>query len=98
MPNIIRNKVFTEIALESTKDSIKYIRPHFAKTANGHPLLDKSPDFAGENDAAYDPWDYDDAQLPGNINADNFRRALYEDTRDRHNQELANAAIGASAD
>jgi hypothetical protein len=93
MPNVIRSKVFTEIALESTKDSIKYIRPHFAKTANGHPLLDKSPDFQGAEDAGYDPWDYDDAQLPGNINADKFRRALYEDTRDRPNQELANAIV-----
>jgi hypothetical protein len=30
MPNIIRNKVFTEFALETTKDSIKYIRPFFS--------------------------------------------------------------------
>jgi len=98
MPNILRNKVFTEIALESTKDSIKYIRPHFAKTANGHPLLDRSPDYDGHNGAyptAYDPWDYDDLQMPGNINADNFRRALYEDTRDRVNSELANAPLSA---
>jgi len=99
MPNIIRNKVFTEIALESIKDSIKYIRPHFAKTANGHPLLDKSPDFDGHNGdypANYDPWDYDSPQMPGNINSDNFRRALYEDTRSRHNGELANAPLKAA--
>jgi len=99
MPNIIRNKVFTEIALESTKDSIKYIRPMFAKTANGHPLLDKSPDYDGNNGAYpanYDPWDYDNPQMPGNINQDGFRRALYEDTRDRVNTELANAPLKAA--
>ena len=27
MPNLIRNRVFTEFALETTKDSIKYIKP-----------------------------------------------------------------------
>jgi hypothetical protein len=40
---------------------------------------------------------YDDQQLPGNINADSFRRALYEDTRDRVNSELANAPLDAEA-
>jgi hypothetical protein len=62
MPNIIRNKVFTEFALETTKDSIKYIRPFFSKTANGHPLNDKSADYDGFNDQPpndnYDPWGY----------------------------------------
>ena len=92
MPNIIRNKVFTEFALETTKDSIKYIRPFFSKTANGHPLNDKSPDFDGGNDISdeYDPWNYSKG---GEFNGDDYRKALYEDTRDRHNQELANAII-----
>jgi hypothetical protein len=27
------------------------------------------------------------------FNGDDFRKALYEDTRDRHNQELANAIV-----
>jgi hypothetical protein len=92
MPNIIRNKVFTEFALETTKDSIKYIRPFFSKTANGHPLNDKSADYDGFNDTNpdYDPWGYSKG---GEFNGDDFRKALYEDTRDRHNQELANAII-----
>jgi len=98
MPNIIRNKVFTEFALETTKDSIKYIRPFFSKTANGHPLNDKSADYDGWNDTAapdgqgndYDPWGY---SLGGEFNGDDFRKALYEDTRDRANQELANGII-----
>jgi hypothetical protein len=93
MPNIIRNKVFTEFALETTKDSIKYIRPFFSKTANGHPLNDKSPDYDGFNDTTdpeYDPWGYSKG---GEFNGDDFRKALYEDTRDRANQELANAIV-----
>jgi len=107
MPNIIRNKVFTEFALETTKDSIKYIRPFFSKTANGHPLNDKSADYDGFNDTPgqlsaygkeeYDPWGYG---LGGEFNGDDFRKALYEDTRDRINQELANGMIvneGATA-
>jgi len=99
MPNIIRNKVFTEFALETTKDSIKYIRPFFSKTANGHPLNDRSADFDGFNDVPgatppgdpdYDPWGY---SRGGEFNGDDFRKALYEDTRDRHNMELANAIV-----
>jgi hypothetical protein len=90
MPNIIRNKVFTEFALETTKDSVKYIRPFFSKTANGHPLNDKAQDYDGTNTADYDPWGYSKG---GEFNGDDFRKALYEDTRDRHNQELANAFI-----
>jgi len=97
MPNIIRNKVFTEFALETTKDSIKYIRPFFSKTASGHPLNDKSADYDGWNEGRardageeYDPWGYN---MGGEFNGDDFRKALYEDTRDRINQELANAVI-----
>jgi len=89
MPNIIRNKVFTEFALETTKDSIKYIRPFFSKTANGHPLNDKAQDYRPE-DADYDPWGYSKG---GEFNGDDFRKALYEDTRDRPNQELANGYV-----
>lgn len=97
MPNIIRNKVFTEFALETMKDSIKYIRPFYSKTANGNPLLDRAADYDGYNDRNpdgsprdYDPWGY---SLGGEFNGDDFRKALYEDTRDRHNMELANAII-----
>jgi len=92
MPNIIRNKVFTEFALETTKDSIKYVRPFFSKTASGHPLNDKSADYDGfiDSDENYDPWNYSKG---GEFNTDDFRKALYEDTRDRHNSELANGIV-----
>jgi hypothetical protein len=96
MPNIIRNRVFTEFALETIKDSIKYIRPFFSKTANGNSLNSKSQDYDGFNDQTnpdYDPWNYSKG---GEFNGDDFRKALYEDTRDRHNQELANAIIAVA--
>jgi hypothetical protein len=100
MPNIIRNRVFTEFALETVKDSIKYIRPFFSKTANGNPLNSKTPSWDGFNDNPdaggdpdYDPWGYSKG---GEFNGDDFRKALYEDTRDRHNQELANAIIAVA--
>lgn len=93
MPNLIRNRLFSEFALETTKDSIKYIKPFFSKTANGHPLNDKSPDYDGFNDKTdpdYDPWNYSKG---GEFNGSDYRKAIYEDTRDRANQELANAII-----
>jgi len=77
MPNIIRNKVFTEFALETMKDSIKYIRPFYSKAANGTPMNDRSGDFDGYNDRDadgnpkdYDPWGY---SLGGEFNGDDFR-------------------------
>lgn len=95
MPNIIRNQVFQEFALETTKDSIKYCRPFWSKTANGHTLNDRDPNYDPFNsDADYDPWDYENGDA--SFNGDTFRKALYEDTRDRANQELANGIVVAS--
>lgn len=84
MPNIIRNKVFTEFALETTKDSIKYVKPVFSKTANGKVLNDKA------NGDGNDPFDYD---KDGSNNAEDYRKALYEETRDRYAHELANGIV-----
>ena len=93
MPNLIRNKVFTEVALETTKDSIQYVRPFFSKTANGHELNDRDStygtDVAKDSDN-FDPWEYGKG---GDFNGDEFRKALYEDVRDRHNMEIANALV-----
>lgn len=61
MPNLIRNKLFTEVALETTKDSIQYVRPFFSKTANGHDLNDRDSTYGSENlsDPDFDPWEYE---------------------------------------
>jgi hypothetical protein len=93
MPNLIRNKVFTEVALETTKDSIQYVRPFFSKTANGHELNDRDSTYGTDvaaDDANYDPWEYGKG---GDFNGDEFRKALYEDVRDRHNMEIANTLV-----
>lgn len=98
MPNLIRNKVFTEVALETTKDSIQYVRPFFSKTANGHELNDRDStygtDVAKDSDN-FDPWEYGKG---GDFNGDEFRKALYEDVRDRHNMEIANTLVKKGED
>lgn len=90
MPNIIRNKVFSDFALETTKDTIQYVRPFWAKTANGNDLNDRDPSYTGGANDPSDPFEYSKG---GDFNADDFRKALYEDTRDRPNDELANGIV-----
>ena len=86
MPNTCRNKVFTEFAMESAKDSIKYIKPVYSKTVHGDDLHDKhtSNEAGAYGDASKYVDKYND------INEDDFQRALYENTEDRFTQELIN--------
>lgn len=95
MPNIVRNKIFTEFAMETARDSIKYVRPVYSKTFNGKTLIDKTEDY----NRLYDD---DEPEFRNSINSENARKAIYETTEDRINQELANgvaidAAEGAVA-
>lgn len=82
MPNIVRNKIFTEFAMETARDSIKYVRPVYSKTFNGKKLIDKTDDY----NRLYD--DVEDTR--NSINDPAARKAIYETTEDRINQELAN--------
>lgn len=86
MPNTCRNKVFTEFAMESAKDSIKYIKPVYSKTVHDGDLHDKhTSNTAGAyGDASQYKETFND------INEDDFQRALYENTEDRFTQELIN--------
>lgn len=86
MPNTCRNKVFTEFAMESAKDSIKYIKPVYSKTVKDGDLHDKhtSNEAGAYGDASKYVDKYND------INEDDFQRALYENTEDRFTQELIN--------
>ena len=67
MPNIIRNKVFSDFALETTKDTIQYVRPFWAKTAyeqlaiNRHNGLEVTGQIYARPDAYFDA-DNDDAE------------------------------------
>lgn len=94
MPNTCRNKVFTEFAMESAKDSIKYIKPVYSKTVNGGDLHDR---HTANKDGAYgDATKYKDVY--NDINEDNFLRALYENTEDRFTQELISLPAGVVTD
>ena len=80
MPNTIRNKVFNEFAMESAKDSIKYVRPVYNKTASGNLLGERTfGDFNLDGDNDY--------------NGDDYRKAMYETTEDRYVQELSNGNV-----
>lgn len=80
MPNVVRSKIFTEFAMETARDSIKYIKPVYSKTQYGNDLSDRVDDFKRI---------YEDADETNDINRDDARRAIYETTADRINQELA---------
>ena len=73
--------------METARDSIKYVRPVYSKTFNNKTLVDKTDDFNRL---------YDDVKDTDNsINDPNARKAIYETTEARMNQELANAiALG----
>ena len=72
--------------METARDSIKYIRPVYSKTFNGKTLVDKTEDY----NRLYED---DDPKMRNSINSDKFRKAIYESTEDRMNQELANALV-----
>lgn len=85
MPNTARNKVFTEFAMETARDSIKYIRPVYAGTQKGRKLgADKST--SGDKDA----FESKDVSQFNDINSDVWARAIYETTEDRYTSELIN--------
>jgi hypothetical protein len=60
--------------------SVKYVKPVYAKTANGKDLTDKVNDAASIYNNTRDNYDEDGT---------GYRKAIYEVTEDRINQELA---------
>lgn len=81
------------INVETTKDSIQYVRPFFSKSATGLPQNDRDSTYGAESGDDYDPWQYEKG---GDFEHDGFRKALYEEVRDRHNMEIANVPVDAS--
>lgn len=82
MPNVVRNKIFTEFAMETARDSIKYVRPVYSKPVKGGSMADKADDF----NRLYDD---DVADNFNDVNSKDYRKAIYESTEDRISQELA---------
>jgi hypothetical protein len=70
--------------VETTKDSVKYIRPFYSKTADGRPLDDKAQAYepTASGDGTYDPWDYSKG---GEFNGDELKLsrdgAIYHSVR-----------------
>lgn len=90
MPNVVRNKIFTEFAMESSRDSIKYVKPVFSPTQSGLDLNDKHTDYGTKDD----PWGYnngDDNYNTNNAFDDDYQKALYETGENRGTSELINA-------
>ena len=90
MPNCVRGEIFTEFAMETARDSIKYVRPVYSKPAS------KTGSDMKDRVSTEEEWDrrYDDADGDYNsINGEKYRKAIYESTEDRISQELSAVAI-----
>lgn len=83
-PNTIRNKLFTEFAMETAKDSIKYIRPVYTNTQWNKSMSNRS--FG-------DPSDPYNMNGEAALNGADYRKAMYETTEDRYVHEMANAYV-----
>jgi hypothetical protein len=79
--NVIRPKLFTEFAMETTKDSIKYIRPVYT-TSVGGTTINRTFDANGYNTSG--------GQKP---NDPTYRKAMYETAESRYGSELVNAQV-----
>ncbi len=79
-PNSIRGKLFTEFAMETARDSIKYIRPVYTKSQTGGSMEDRT---------------FDDLNLDGDSDffSPDYRKAMYESTEDRYASELVNGTV-----
>lgn len=92
MPSAIRNEVFTNYALESMNDSIKYLSPVVQKNFKGtNNMKDRHSDgfFGGAADNM-DPFNMEGSS---DFNDPNYQKPLYETNDDRFVQELANAMV-----
>src|SRR5574344_1475929 len=83
MPNLVRNKIFTEFAMETARDSIKYLKPILTKTQHGKDLNNRATDQSAD-----DPFGYKDEDFSNE--AKKYHKSLYEITDDRYVQELIN--------
>ncbi len=79
-PNSIRGKIFTEFAMETARDSIKYIRPVYTNSQTGRSMDDRANG---------------DLNLDGTneFGSADYRKAMYETTEDRYGTEIANGTV-----
>lgn len=86
-PNSIRGKIFTEFAMETAHDSIKYIRPVYTQSQNDM--------FTGSASNSMDNRTFGDLNLDGDneFTGLDYRKAMYESTESRYATELANGTV-----
>lgn len=96
-PNSIRGQLFTEFAMETARDSIKYIRPVYTdNTGSEFPLGGGTAgDSNMENRFFGAPGDLFTGS--NEFTAADYRKAMYESTTDRYGTELANATVAGGA-
>ena len=86
MPNCIRSKVFTEFAMETANDSIKYARPVYSKTGK---IGARKSQYNDEENLFTEDDDF---------NSTGYQKALYEDEHDRATSSLIRAASTSSTE
>lgn len=79
-PNSIREDLVNCFAMETARDSIKYIRPVYTRSQQGGDMKDRT--FAAEG------FNLEGAD---SFLADTYRKAMYESTESRYATELSNA-------
>jgi len=91
-PNSIRGKIFTEFAMETARDSIKYIRPVYTNSQKDQ-FDGKSGDSTNtmNNRTFNDNFNLDAGYETGFADI-NYRKAMYESTESRYATEMVNAA------
>ena len=91
-PNSIRGKIFTEFAMETARDSIKYIRPVYTQS--------QKDQFDGASSNTMDNRTFGDLNLDGTngFGTPDYRKAMYETTEDRYPTELANGSAVQGVD
>lgn len=86
-PNSIRGKIFTEFAMETAHDSIKYIRPVYTQSQKDM--------FDGSVSNSMDNRTFGDLNLDGDneFTGLDYRKAMYESTESRYATELVNGTV-----
>lgn len=83
-PNSIRDKIFTDFAMETAKDSIKYIKPVYASDTN----INRSDLFGGAGTG------FSDAD---STNAEGYQYPItYQNTQSRFPTEIANGVVAGT--
>jgi len=81
-PNSIRGKLFTEFAMETARDSIKYIRPVYTNSQTGSVMDNRTFGDLNTNGTS-------------EFGSADYRKAMYETTEDRYATELVNATVAS---